>query len=46
MLTQHLQQNLREKRQFRNNWWTKWKAVQLADKLGATQAMAKADGDC
>jgi hypothetical protein len=33
MPTQCLQQNLREKRRFRNDGWTNWEAVQLAGKL-------------
>ena len=41
--TQRLRQNLRERNRFQNNGWTKWEAVQLADKLEATQSMAKAD---
>ncbi len=43
MPTQHLQQNLRERRQFRNDGWIKWETVQLANKLEAKQAMEKAD---
>jgi hypothetical protein len=34
--TQRLRQNLRERNRFRNNGWTKWEAVQLADELEAT----------
>jgi hypothetical protein len=34
--TQRSQQNLRERRQFRNVGWKKWEAVQLADELEAT----------
>jgi hypothetical protein len=41
MPTQCLQQNLRERRQFQNDGWTKWEAVQLAGKLEAKQVMAK-----
>jgi hypothetical protein len=44
--TQHLRQNIRERNQFQNNEWTKWEAVQLADKLEATQAKVKADCEC
>jgi hypothetical protein len=43
---QRLRQNLRERRQFQNNGWTKWEAVQLADELEATQEMVKADWEC
>jgi hypothetical protein len=39
-------QNLRERRQFQNDGWTKWEAVQLADKSEAKQAMEKADWEC
>ena len=39
-------QNLRDRRLFRNNGWTKWEAVQLADELEVEQAMAKADWEC
>jgi hypothetical protein len=46
MPTQCLQQNLRGRRQFRNDGWTKWEAVQLADKLEAKGAMEKADWEC
>ncbi len=35
MPTQCLQQNLRERRQFRNDEWIIWEAVQLAGKLEA-----------
>jgi hypothetical protein len=34
------------KDRFRNDGWTKWEAVQLADELEATQAKAKADWEC
>ena len=44
--TQRSRQNLRERRQFRNNGWTKWEAVQLADELEATREMVKADWKC
>ncbi len=44
--TQRLRQNLRERNQFRNDGWTKWEAVQLADELEATRAKAKADWEC
>ncbi len=44
--TQHLRQNLRDRRLFRNDKWTKWKAVQLADKLEAEEGMMKADWEC
>jgi hypothetical protein len=43
MPTQRSGQNLRERRQFRNNGWTKWEAVQLADELEAERTIAKAD---
>jgi hypothetical protein len=46
MPTQHLQQNLRERRQFCNDGWTKWEAVQLVDKFEAKQAIEKADWEC
>jgi hypothetical protein len=39
--TQHLRQNLRDRCLFRNNGWTKWEAVQLADNLDAKQKMEK-----
>jgi hypothetical protein len=35
MPTQHPRQILRDRRLFQNNGWTKWEAVQLADKLEA-----------
>ncbi len=41
--TQRSQQNLSEGRRFRNDGWTKWEAVQLADELDATREMVKAD---
>ncbi len=41
MPTQRLQQNLRERRQFQNDEWTNWEAVQLAGKLEAKQVIAK-----
>ena len=41
MPTQRLRQNLRERRLFRNDGWTKWEAVQLADNLEAIQKMEK-----
>ncbi len=41
--TQCLRQNLRDRRLFQNNGWTKWEAVQLADKLEAKRVMVKAD---
>jgi hypothetical protein len=44
--TQCSRQNLRDRRLFQNNGWTKREAVQLADKLEATRAMAKADWEC
>jgi hypothetical protein len=46
MLTQCSIKNLREQHLFQNNGWTKLEAVQLADKLEAKQAMAKADREC
>jgi hypothetical protein len=45
-LTQCSRKNLREWRLFQNGSWTKWEAVQLADKLEAKRAMAKADWEC
>jgi hypothetical protein len=33
--TQRSRKNLRDRRLFRNNGWTKWEAVQLADELEA-----------
>jgi hypothetical protein len=44
--TQHLRQNLRERKIFRNDGWTKWEAVQLTDELEATRSKAKADWEC
>jgi len=44
--TQRSRRNLKERRLFRNNGWTKWEAVQLADKLEAERAMAKANWEC
>jgi hypothetical protein len=44
--TQHSRQNLRDRRLFRNDGWTKWEAVQLADELEAKQEMVKADWEC
>ena len=41
--TQRSRQNLRERNRFQNDRWTKWEAVQLADKLEVTQSKAKAD---
>ncbi len=41
MHTQRLRQNLRDRRLFQNNVWTKWEAVQLADNLEAKQNMEK-----
>ena len=46
MRTQRSRQNLRERGRFRNDGWTKWEAVQLADELEAKRAMAKADWEC
>jgi hypothetical protein len=46
MPTQHLRQNLRDRCLFWNDGWTKWEAVQLADKLEAKQEMVKADWEC
>ncbi len=39
--TQRSRQNLRDRRLFRNDGWTKWEAVQLADELDAKQEMVK-----
>ncbi len=44
--TQCSRQNLRERRLFWNNGWTKWEAVQLADKFKTKQEMEKADWEC
>ncbi len=44
--TQHSRRNLRDRRLFRNNGWTKWEAVQLADELEAKREMVKADWEC
>ena len=44
--TQRSRQNLKERRLFRNNGWTKWEAVQLADKFETKQEMEKADWEC
>jgi hypothetical protein len=41
--TQCSRQNLRERNRFRNDGWTKWEAVQLADNLEATRSKVKAD---
>jgi hypothetical protein len=46
MLTQCSRHILREWRHFQNDGWTKWEAVQFADKLEAKRAMAKADWEC
>jgi hypothetical protein len=46
MPIQRSRQNLRELRLFKHDGWTKWEAVQLADKLEAKQAMAKTDWEC
>jgi hypothetical protein len=46
MPTQRSRQNLRDRRLFQNNGWTKWEAVQLADKLESKQEMVKADWEC
>ena len=43
---QRSRQNLRDRRLFRNDGWTKWEAVQLADELEATREMVKADWEC
>jgi len=43
---QRSRRNIRDRRLFRNNRWTKWEAVQLADELEATQEMVKADWEC
>jgi hypothetical protein len=44
MHTQRSLQNLRDRRLFQNGRWTKWEAVQLADK--AKKEMVKADWEC
>jgi hypothetical protein len=41
--TQRSRQNLRDRRLFRNDGWTKWEAVKLTDELEAEQDMMKAD---
>ncbi len=46
MPTQCSRQNLRDRRLLRNDGWTKWEAVQLADELEAKQEMVKADWEC
>ena len=45
-LPKRSRRNLRERNIFRNNGWTKWEAVQLADELEATRSKAKADWEC
>jgi hypothetical protein len=44
--TQGSRQNLRERNRFRNDGWTEWEAVQLADEVEATQSKTKADWEC
>jgi hypothetical protein len=44
--TQWSRRNLRDRRLFQNDGWTKWEAVQLADELEAKRNMAKADWEC
>jgi hypothetical protein len=44
--TQHSRQNLRERRRFQNDGWTKWEAVQLVDELEATLEIVKTDWEC
>ena len=39
--TQRSRQNLRDRRLFRIDGWTKWEAVQLADELDAKHEMVK-----
>ena len=39
-------QNVRDRRLFRNDGWTKWEAVQLTDELETTREMVKADWEC
>ncbi len=46
MPTQRPRQNLRDRCLFRNDGWTKWEAVQLADELEAKQEMVKVDWEC
>ncbi len=46
IVPKRLRRNLRERNIFRNNGWTKWEAVQLADELEATRSKAKADWEC
>ena len=43
---QRSRRNLRDRRLFRNDGWTKWEAVQLADELEAKREMVKADWEC
>ncbi len=43
---QHSRLKIRDRCLFQNNGWTKWEAVQLADKLEAEQEMIKADREC
>jgi hypothetical protein len=38
--------NFKDRRLFRNNGWTKWEAVELADELEAKQEMVKVDWEC
>jgi hypothetical protein len=44
--TQRSRQKMRERCLFRNNGWTKWEAVQLADELEVKQEMEKAGWEC
>jgi hypothetical protein len=46
MRTQRSRQNLSERRRFRNDGWTKWETVQLADELEPIREMVKADWGC
>ncbi len=41
MPTQRSQQNLRERRQFQNDGWTKWEGIKIAGKLEVKWVMSK-----
>ena len=43
---QRSRRNLRDRRLFRNDGWTKWEAVQRADKLEAKREIVNADWEC
>jgi hypothetical protein len=44
--TQRSRKNLRDRSLFRNDGWTKWEAVMLADELEAERDMMKAEWEC